>query len=125
MSGWRHNDEESRWELGYYDLPMERWVTAGYVTDEFLERVAMPPAKLAVHLRKRFGSVPPLLAGCLPADAPILSEELAAEIRDALARVERGEVWDLGSFARYADDMDAKPGELSPDGRNDKGGDAQ
>ena len=39
----------------------------------------------------------------VPQDPP-MSEELAAEIREALARVERGQVVDLGSFARYADD---------------------
>ena len=35
---------------------------------------------------------------------PPMSEQLAAEIREALARVERGQVVDLGSFAQYADD---------------------
>lgn len=38
-----------------------------------------------------------------PQDPP-MSEELATEIREALARVERGQVVDLGSFAQYADD---------------------
>jgi len=38
-----------------------------------------------------------------PQDPP-MSEQLAAEIREALARVERGQVVDLGSFAQYADD---------------------
>jgi hypothetical protein len=38
-----------------------------------------------------------------PQDPP-MSDQLAAEIREALARVERGEVMDLGSFAQYADD---------------------
>jgi hypothetical protein len=38
-----------------------------------------------------------------PRDPPI-SDQLAAEIREALARVERGQVADLGSFAQYADD---------------------
>lgn len=75
MSGWRHNDEESRWELGYHDVPMERWVCSGYVTDEFLERVAMPPERLAVHLWKRFGSVPPPLAGRLPPEPPVVFPE--------------------------------------------------
>jgi len=32
------------------------------------------------------------------------SEELAAEIREALAAVERGETEDLGSFAQYAEE---------------------
>jgi hypothetical protein len=32
-----------------------------------------------------------------------MSEQLAAEIREALARVEFGQVVDLGSFAQYAD----------------------
>ncbi len=39
----------------------------------------------------------------VPQDPPV-SPELAAEIREALARVERGQVVDLGSFAQYADD---------------------
>jgi hypothetical protein len=38
-----------------------------------------------------------------PQDPP-MSEQLATEIREALARVERGQVVDLGSFAQYADD---------------------
>jgi hypothetical protein len=38
-----------------------------------------------------------------PQDPP-MSDQLAAEIREALARVERGQVVDLGSFAQYADD---------------------
>jgi hypothetical protein len=38
-----------------------------------------------------------------PQDPP-MSEQLAAEIREALGRVERGQVVDLGSFAQYADD---------------------
>lgn len=33
-----------------------------------------------------------------------MSDQLAAEIREALARVEDGQVVDLGSFAQYADD---------------------
>ena len=39
-------------------------------------------------------------------DDPYVSEQLAAEIRDALAAAERGETEDLGSFAQYADDPD-------------------
>jgi len=35
-----------------------------------------------------------------------MPEELAAAIREALARVERGQVVDLGDFAQYADDGD-------------------
>jgi hypothetical protein len=38
-----------------------------------------------------------------PQDPP-MSEQLAAEICEALARVERGQVVDLGNFAQYADD---------------------
>jgi hypothetical protein len=38
-----------------------------------------------------------------PQDPP-MSDQLAAEIREALARVERGQVVDLGSFDQYADD---------------------
>jgi hypothetical protein len=37
---------------------------------------------------------------------PYVSEELAAEIRSALAAAERGETEDLGSFAQYADEPD-------------------
>ena len=33
-----------------------------------------------------------------------MSEQLAEEIREALARVKRGQVVDLGDFAQYADD---------------------
>lgn len=36
--------------------------------------------------------------------APFVSEQLAAEIREALAAAERGDTEDLGSFAQYADD---------------------
>lgn len=39
-------------------------------------------------------------------DEPYVSEQLAAEIREALAAAERGETEDLGSFAQYADDPD-------------------
>lgn len=34
---------------------------------------------------------------------PPMPEQLAAGIREALARVERGQVVNLGSFAQYAD----------------------
>lgn len=37
-----------------------------------------------------------------PHDPP-MSKQLAAGIREALARVERGQVVDLGSFAQYVD----------------------
>ena len=37
---------------------------------------------------------------------PHVSEELAAEIREALAAAERGETEDLGSFAQHADEPD-------------------
>lgn len=37
---------------------------------------------------------------------PYVSEQLAAEIREALAAAERGETEDLGSFAQYADEPD-------------------
>lgn len=40
-----------------------------------------------------------------PAD-PYVSEELAAEIREALAAADRGETEDLGSFAQHADESD-------------------
>lgn len=72
MAEWRHNDNDSQWELGYYDLTREQWVRVGLVTDEFLERTALSPERLAVHLRERFGSVPPPLAVHLPPDPPIV-----------------------------------------------------
>lgn len=37
---------------------------------------------------------------------PYVSEQLAAEIQEALAAAERGETEDLGSFAQYADEAD-------------------
>jgi hypothetical protein len=37
---------------------------------------------------------------------PQISPRLAAEIREALAAVERGEADDLGDFSQYADDED-------------------
>jgi hypothetical protein len=42
--------------------------------------------------------------GDMDEEDPLMSEQLAAEIREALARVQRGQVVDLGSFAQYADD---------------------
>jgi hypothetical protein len=36
-----------------------------------------------------------------------LSDELAAELREALAASERGETDDLGSFAQYADESES------------------
>ena len=37
---------------------------------------------------------------------PPVPDQLAAEISEAIAQVERGQVVDLGSFAQYADDDD-------------------
>lgn len=70
MAEWRHNDEESLWELGYDVLPREKWVRVGFVTDEFLAGVAATPEQLAVTLRRRFGSVPPPLTAHLPPNPP-------------------------------------------------------
>lgn len=71
MAEWRHNDEESRWELGYYDdvARTERWVWSAYVTDEMIDRIA-EPAHLAVRTFNKLGSVPPPLAGYLPPEPP-------------------------------------------------------
>lgn len=48
------------------------------------------------------------MAVSVSADRPELHipEELAAEIREALAAADRGETEDLGSFAQYADEPD-------------------
>lgn len=78
MSGrWRHNDDEQRWELGYYtkpDLPRDdpggEWQWAGYITDEFIDRTAFTPVQLAVRMFSKFRSVPPPLAGHLPPAPP-------------------------------------------------------
>lgn len=69
MSGWRHNDDERRWELGYYDVPVERWLWSAWITDEMIGCVALP-AQLAVRTRSRLGSVPPPLAAHLPPPEP-------------------------------------------------------
>lgn len=47
------------------------------------------------------------LRGVVPCPDPPMSEQLAADLREALAESERGETVDLGSFAQYADDDDA------------------
>ena len=69
VSGWQHNDEEARWEFGYYDLPRETFVWNAYVTDEMIDRVAFP-APLAVRLWRSVGSVPPPLQEHLPPQPP-------------------------------------------------------
>ncbi len=38
-----------------------------------------------------------------PAEDPPVPEELAAEIREALSRVRRGEAVDLGDFSQYTE----------------------
>ncbi len=62
---------------------------------------AMAPAPDRQHMFAWTAAV----SGAHPAD-PYVSEELAAEIREALAAVQRGEAEDLGSFAQYAEDDD-------------------
>jgi hypothetical protein len=69
VNEWRHNDEEARWEFGYYDLPRETFVWCAWVTDEELDRVAFPAA-LAVKLWRSVGSVPPPLQEHLPPQPP-------------------------------------------------------
>jgi hypothetical protein len=63
-----------------------------------------PLARSAQELRQTFAWLPVSSSSHRP--EPSVSEELAAEIREALAAVERGETEDLGSFAQYADDED-------------------
>jgi hypothetical protein len=69
VNAWQHNDEEARWEHGYYDLPRETFVWNAWVTDEELDRVAFP-ASLAVKLWRSVGSVPPPLEEHLPPQPP-------------------------------------------------------
>jgi hypothetical protein len=54
-----------------------------------------------VELQSKFAWV----AVSAPAQPELeISEELAAEIQEALAAADRGETLDLGSFAQYVDD---------------------
>ena len=63
------------------------------------------PGAGAPGLQEFFAGLSPGNAGTTGAPRyPPMSEQLAAEIREALTRVERGQVVDLGSFAQYADD---------------------
>lgn len=62
---WRYNDQRDQWELGYYDLPYDRWVIVAIVTDEFIDRV-LDKRSAALLLRERVGSVPPPLEKHLP-----------------------------------------------------------
>lgn len=75
MAEWRRNNGDRQWELGYYnddDIFRQRWIRAGYVTDEFLERTALSPERLAAYVWERFGSVPPPLAVHLPPEPPVV-----------------------------------------------------
>jgi len=73
----------------------------------YTQTATATPAPLAAstELKQTFAwlSTGAVSTGGAPQDPP-MSEQLAAEIREALARVERGQVVDLGSFAQYADD---------------------
>lgn len=54
--GWAHNSRREQWE--WHD---PRGVVRAMVTDEMIERIAVPGA-LARRLRSTLGSVPPPLA---------------------------------------------------------------
>jgi hypothetical protein len=73
-AGWRHDDAKSQWELGYYDLPREQWVTLGaIVTDEFTQRaMEFSQRAFAVKLYCSAGSLPPPLEQYRPPDPPIV-----------------------------------------------------
>jgi hypothetical protein len=77
VSGWRHNDDEARWEYGYDDIPREAFVLIAYVTDEMIERVAFP-VMIARRLHERVGSVPPPLREHLPPGPPVAFPPAAA-----------------------------------------------
>jgi hypothetical protein len=68
VTGWRHNDDERQWELGYYDLARERFIVGAWVTDEHISRTV--PEMTAARLYRTLGSVPPPLAG-YPAPPPV------------------------------------------------------
>lgn len=69
---WRHNDIKSQWELGEYDVPRKKWTVYGYITDEFLARVAASKEEVAVKMLRRYGSVPPPLKDHLPPESPVV-----------------------------------------------------
>lgn len=66
---WRHNDADRQWEYGYYDLAYDKFIVGAFVTDEMIERVAVPAA-VAGQLMRSVGSVPPPLREHAPAPAP-------------------------------------------------------
>jgi len=68
---WRHNGRESRWELGYDDIPRQKFVVAAWVTDEMIDHVA-DPAMLTRRTMESAGSVPPPLREYLPPSVPIV-----------------------------------------------------
>jgi hypothetical protein len=68
MSEWRHNANLSQWELGYFDLPTERFVVHAVVTDEHIKRTI--PEMTAAHLYRRLGTVPPPLSDYPPPPEP-------------------------------------------------------
>jgi hypothetical protein len=67
--GWQHNDEEARWEHGYYDLAYDRFIANAWVTDEMIDRAALP-AMVAQGLWNSVRSVPPPLQEHLPPQPP-------------------------------------------------------
>lgn len=82
MAEWRHDDDESRWEYGYCDdvAGTEHWVWSAYVTDEMIDRVALP-AQLAARIFNKLGSVPPPLAEYLPPEPPVITTWVPKRVR--------------------------------------------
>jgi hypothetical protein len=58
MKEWRHHEGKHQWELGYYDVPMMKFVVLSWVADELMERVAAPEM-MAKAIKQKMGSVPP------------------------------------------------------------------
>ena len=75
---WRHNDTQSQWELGYEDLPGDRWVVISVFTDEFIANAYLTLAGLEV-LKRRYGSLPPPLASRLREEQAIVPVNPAAQ----------------------------------------------
>jgi hypothetical protein len=79
--------------------------TVGVYTQAATATPAAMPIGTSSQLRECFAWLSNSTATTAGASQdPPMSEQLAAEIREALARVERGQVVDLGDFAQYADD---------------------
>jgi hypothetical protein len=62
---WLHNAILSQWELRDRDIMYDRDDLLAFVTDELIEKTAVPEM-IAVHLRRKIGTVPPPLREYLP-----------------------------------------------------------